>query len=191
MRNYIGKRNYRSEPEAISRLSNYGVAKVLKINETNIIEEFVRFNVRKLGPKKLGALLNKIHSETNTLGQSLVHGDFGEHNTTILHSEPKCFDYEYAHFGDIYADLGKVILRDCNNWEGFTDFFSCYAGEIPHAKELKRGLIYFCDWQNSLRIEKQLPYSEVPLHRKNRLRKVKSKSLMEILDAFKSEVRLQ
>ena len=191
MKIYIAKRNYRSEPEAILRLSNHGVARVLEINENSIIEEFIDFEKRKLGLKRLGHLLNKIHSERNHLGISLVHGDFGEHNATLINNEPKCFDYEYAHFGNVYADIGRVVLRDCDSWEDFTYFFSCYTGKIPKPEEFREGLIYFCNWQSSLRADKKLQYSEVPLYRKSRLNKVNGKDLGKILEAFKSEVKLR
>ena len=190
MKTYLAKRDHMSSSEAIQRISKYGLAKVLKINEDSILEEFVDFKVVPLGPKNLGSLLRKIHSEKDSSGISLVHGDFGEHNTTIINGESICFDYEYTHFGNIYSDIGKVVLRDCSGWQEFTDFFICYNGVLPDSNEFKEGLIYFCDWQNSLRLEKEVPYSEVPLVRKNRLLRIKDKNLGRILEAFKSEVKL-
>ncbi len=190
MKTYIAKRNHRSEPEAIQRLSKYGIAKVFEITESQIFEEYVNFEVIPLGPKNLGSLLKKIHSEKNSLGTSLVHGDFGEYNTTIINGESKCFDYEYAHFGNTYADIGRVVLRDCSSENDFVDFFANYFRLMPKPDILRKGLIYFCDWQYMLRSEKGLPYANVPLIRKGRLKKARD-DLNEILDLFKSEVKLK
>jgi len=191
MKTYLAKRNHKSDSEAIKIISKYGVAKVLEINRDSILEEFVDFKVVPLGPKNLGSLLRKIHSEKDSSGISLVHGDFGEHNTTRINGEPKCFDYEYAHFGNTYSDIGKVVLRNCDGWESFADFFIYYNKKLPDPEEFKEGLIYFCDWQSSLRLEKDVPYSEVPLVRKNRLLRIKDKNLCRILEAFKSGVNLK
>ena len=191
MKTYLAKRNYRSDFEAIKKISKYGVARVIKINEHSILEEFVDFEIVPLGPKNLGSLLRKIHSEKSSLGISLVHGDFGEHNTTMINNEPKCFDYEYAHFGNPYTDIGKVVLRSCSNENDFLDFFMNYSGGLPKPENFREGLIYFCDWHHLIRLEKGLPYHEVPLIRKSRLEKSDGKNLLSLLDAFKSEIKLK
>jgi len=184
MKTYLAKRNYRSNSEAIQRISSrYGVAKVIEINEDSILEEFVDFEIVALGPENLGLLLKKIHSERNSSGIPLVHGDFGEHNTTIINKELRCFDYEYAHFGNPYVDIGKVVLRSCFDEDDFFEFFINYSNDLPKPENFKEGLIYFCDWQNSLRLEKMLPYHEIPLIRKERLKKTNKNNLLSLFDA--------
>jgi RIO-like serine/threonine protein kinase len=190
MRLYTAKRNYRSDPEAIRKLSKYGVAKVFEIGEDYLLEEFVDFENIKLGPAKLGQLLKKIHGESNEKGIPLIHGDFGEHNTTVIENESLCYDYEYARFGEKYSDTGRVILRDCPETIDVEEFFHHYSGRLPPMEELSEGLKYFCDLQNAYRIEKELPFADVPLIRKERLNKNKHLNLVSILDAFKSKVRL-
>lgn len=192
MKPYLAKRNYRSNSEAIQRISSrYGLAKVIGINEDSILEEFIDFEIVPLGPKNLGSLLKKIHSEKNSSGVSLVHGDFGEHNTTIINGEPMCFDYEYTHFGNPYVDIGKVVLRNCFNEDDFFEFFRNYSNDLPKPENFREGLIYFCDWQNSSRLEKRLPYHEIPLIRKERLKKTNKNNLFSLLDAFKSKINIK
>ena len=163
MKTYMAKRNHRSDPEAIQRISKYGVMGVKGINKHYIIEEFVDFEIFPLGPKNLALLLKDIHSEKNSFGISLVHGDFGEHNTTMINGKMKCFDYEYAHFGNPYVDIGKVVLRNCSSESDFIEFFMNYLGDLPKPEDFRDGLIYFCNWHHMIRLEKELPYHEVPL----------------------------
>ena len=188
MRTYIAKRNFRSEEEAIKRISSkFGLAKVLKIWDDYLLEEFVDFKQINPSLNQLSFLLKRIHSEKNVVGLSLVHGDFGEHNVTIINGETKCFDYEYSHFGNIYTDIGRVVLRRCNNFDEVNTFFDIYSDGFPSNDKLKNGLIYFCNWQYELRKEKNLPYQQVPLIRAEKIKKINN-DLSEILYAFKSRV---
>lgn len=191
MKTHIAKRNFRSDPKAIKLISKkYGLAKVLKIGENYILEEFIDF--KRIHPtlEQMSSLLKRIHSEKNEYNVPLVHGDFGPHNTTLINGKIKCFDYEYSHFGNIYSDIGRVLLRNCDNLKDINFFFNIYAETFPEMYKLKKGLIYFCNWQYELRKEKNLPYKEVPLIRAERIKKTKN-SLNEIMDAFKSEVKIK
>lgn len=189
MKKFRAKRSISSNKEAIKRVSKYGIAKVLEINEKEIIEEHVNFELNYVNPKNLGKLLRKIHSEKNKHGENLVHGDFGEHNTTIFYGKPKCFDYEHAHFGNTYADIGRVILRDCNTFDEIGNFFKNYSGKIPDPKEMKKGLSYFCEWQHDLRDEKGVAYKHIPLIRKDRLDKTNTNDFKKIIKNFKAEIK--
>jgi len=191
MKTHLAKRNFRSEKEAIKKISSkFGVTKVLKIGKDYILEKFVDFNYKKLSLSQLSILLKEIHSEKNNSYLPLVHGDFSSQNTTLYLGEPKCFDYEYSHFGNAYVDIGRVLLRDCNDFKDVKMFFDIYSGNIPNLNLLKDGLIYFCDWQNSLRLEKNLLFEKVPLIRKERIKQA-SNNLEEIIEAFKSEVKIK
>ncbi len=189
MKTYIAKRNFRSEEEAIKEISQrFGLARVLEIEKDYLLEEFINFEKIDLSLGQLSYLLKNIHSVKNNSGVSLVHGDFSQHNTTLFEGTAKCFDYEYCHFGNVYADVGRVLLRECGNFEDTELFFNIYSGGFPKSEELKDGLIYFCNWQHELRKEKNLPYQDIPLIRSKRIENVSNK-LEDILNAFKSEVK--
>jgi hypothetical protein len=184
---FLARRGKYSHLEAISLISKYGVAKVIGINKESIIEEFVRFDKMPLTINQLARLAKQIHAnKRNNL--SLVHGDFSSNNTTLFLGVPRCYDYEHAHFGNIYVDIGRVILRDCNSLQEVEYFFKEYRGDVPSMEELISGLIVFCDWQNKLRVEKNAPYQEVPLVRKARLKRA-PKDITSIINSFKEEVK--
>jgi hypothetical protein len=189
MKTYVAKRNFRSEEEAIKKISSrFGLAKVLEIGNDYLLEEYVEFEKIDLSLDQLSYLLKDIHSIRNNSGLYLVHGDFSQHNTTLFEGNAKCFDYEYSHFGNTYADVGRILLRECRGFKDTELFFNIYSNGFPKCDELKEGLIYFCNWQNELRKEKNLPYQEVPLIRGKRIEKVRNK-LEDILNAFKFEVK--
>ncbi len=189
MKTYIAKRNFRSDEEAIKEISSrFGLAKVLEIGKYYLLEEFINFEKIDLSLDQLSYLLKNIHSVRDNSGFSLVHGDFSQHNTTLFDGNEKCFDYEYSHFGNVYADVGRVLLRECGDFEDAELFFNIYSGGFPKSDELKDGLIYFCNWQHELRKEKNLPCQDVPLIRGKRIENVCNK-LEDILNAFKSEVK--
>lgn len=190
MKTHTAKRNFRSEHEAIKEISSrFGLAKVLEIGEDYLLEEFIDFEKIDISLDQLSYLLRNIHSIRNTHGSSLVHGDFSKHNTTLFNGNPKCFDYEYSHFGNVYSDVGRVLLRECRNFRDAVLFFDIYSEGFPESDELRDGLIYFCNWQYELRKEKSLPYQDVPLIRSKRVEDACNK-LEDILNAFKSEVKI-
>ena len=186
--NFIGKRSRFSEPSAIIRISKYGIARVLAINQEEIIQEFVEFEKKDLTLNQLASLARKIHSEKDSKG-TLVHGDLSKGNTTIYGGEEKCYDYEHAHFGEPYADLGRIILRSCNGASQVSDFFTVYSGRTPGIEEIREGLIYFCNWQYKLRKDKGLSFSEVPLERRKRVIRA-GKDFSKIITAFRARVVL-
>lgn len=186
---FIGKRSKFSNPEAILKISEYGLAKVIKIEEDKILQEFIEFNKIQLNITQLASLVKIIHQNKKG-NDTLVHGDIGFYNTTLYKGVPKCYDYEHAHFGNAYIDLGRIILRACKNIKEIEIFFNEYCGGIPLNLELKEGFINFCNWQNITRSEKGIPFQQVPLIRKQRLEET-SGDLLEILKAFKDEVQLK
>lgn len=185
---FLGKRSCFSDTEAILRISKYGLAKIIKIEQDKVIEEFIEFDNKPLDIKQLAYLAKNIHQNKKDL-KSLVHGDLGAYNTTLYKNVPKCYDYEHAHFGNNYSDLGRIILRSCKDVTEVANFFNEYGTGTPNPLELKEGLIYFCNWQHKIRCEKGLSYQQVPLIRKQRLEGA-SEDLVEILKAFKDEVNL-
>jgi hypothetical protein len=190
MKTFIAKRSPFSTEDAIRKISSrWGLAKVIEIGKDHIVEEHVNFQYKKPSLKKMAQLLKEIHSETNISGVNLVHGDFSFQNVTILDGDIKCFDYEHSHFGNPYADIGRIILRGCGNILEALNFFGEYSGSVPEPEILREGLIYFCDWQNLLRETKGLPFAEVPLLRKEKIEKA-TNCLENILYSFGSEVKL-
>jgi len=191
MKTYIAKRNFRSDKEAIKLISErYGFPKVIEIGNDYILEEFVEFKNIYPSLNQMSSLLKNIHSEKNLNKEPLVHGDFGAHNTILVNGEVKCFDYEYSHFGNVYADIGRVLLRGCKNVDDVYSFFNTYSNSIPDIEELKEGLIYFCNWQHDLRKEKELQYQKVPLIRASRILN-SDNNLENIIKAFKEEVSIK
>ncbi len=180
------RRSKYSDREAIFDISRYGVARVLEVTDSSIVQEFVQFDLMPPNLRQLAELAYKIHSNSNTKG-NLVHGDFGPYNITVSFGDPKCYDYEHTHYGNIYVDLGRVILRSCRDVNEVRDFFTNYSGAIPSTDELREGLISFCEWQHLIRAEKGLLFQEVPLIRRERLFSARSE-LDDLLEAFKSEV---
>ena len=177
-----------SEPSAIKKVSDYGIAPVIWVGESNILQPFVNFEPIKPELKNLAEIMKKIHSnKQNNL--TLVHGDFGSHNTTTYLGETKCFDYEYSHWGSPYIDLGRVVLRECKSEEDVNLLLENYFGGIPSLQELKLGFMDFCQRQYEMRREKNQDFQEVPLIRAKRLSKSGS-TLAEILHAFKDPVTL-
>jgi|SRR3989338_4528158 len=185
---FIGKRSKFSEPAAIIKISKYGIAKVLDITHDSIIQEFVDFEKKDLTLNQLANLARKIHLERDIKG-ILVHGDLSNNNTSLYFGEEKCYDYEHAHFGEPYADIGRIILRSCKEVNLTREFFMSYSGIIPEVEELKNGLIYFCNWQYKLRIDKGLPFSSVPLERIKRVINA-DKDFDKIISAFCAKVVL-
>lgn len=186
--NFIGKRSKFSEPSAIIRISKYGIARVLAINQKTIIQEFVEFEKKDLTLNQLANLARQIHSEKDSKG-TLVHGDLSNNNTTLYEGEEKCYDYEHAHFGEPYADIGRIILRSCDGEDQVRDFFIAYSGRMPGTEEIRDGLIYFCNWQHKLRKDKSLSFSDIPLERRNRVMRA-GKNFSRIITAFQARVAL-
>ncbi len=181
---FVAKRDPElSEAPAIEKISSYGVAPVIFVGDSYILEEYVEFYPQKLTLEDSGKLLYEIHKNTFQ-GRQLVHGDFGETNTTYVEGNPRCFDYEYTHFGNAYVDLGRVILRICESPEEMIHFFENYTGQIPTPKDLSEGLSSFCDRQNLMRIRKNLASQNIPLIRKNQIAKSK-KDIVSIFNSFK------
>lgn len=179
---FIAKRDpVLSDSLAIKEISRYGIAPVIFVGDSYILEGYVEFSGRGLKLEDCGNLLSSIHMNKFE-GKSLVHGDFGSSNTTDSDGNPKCFDYEFTHFGDVYRDLGRVILRNCNSPEEMIYFFESYSGKIPSLEELIEGLCSFCDWQNLMR--KNSEFQEIPLIRKRQVKSSK-KNIKAIFNSFK------
>jgi hypothetical protein len=177
-----------SDASAIERVSDYGIAKVLWIGKSDILQLFVDFDHIPLNLRELTELMKKIHSnKKNDL--TLVHGDFSSHNTTIYHGEAKCFDYEHNHWGNPYIDIGRIVLRECLSEGDIKLLFDNYSGGIPPLEELRFGFIAFCKRQYEMRCEKNQVFQKVPKLRAERLLSSGS-TLSEILCAFKDPVRL-
>ena len=173
-----------SERSAIKLISQYGIIPVILVGDSYILEKYVNFNPKQLKLEDRGKLLGLIHSN-NLGGKPLVHGDFGISNTTYFNDAPKCLDYEFTHFGDVYRDIGRVILRNCGSVGEMVHFFDNYPSGIPSPDKLKDGLSSFCDWQNLLRIRKNLEFPEVPLIRKEQV-KDSRKNIEAIFKSFKN-----
>lgn len=165
---FIKRRSKYSEDSAIRNIAIYGLSNIIDINSEFILESFVDFTKKDLSLEEYVELLHKIHSN-NEAGLSLVHGDFSKHNTTFYENEPTVFDYEHAHWGDIYVDIGRVILRETESVEESIGFLKIYFGNIPSLAKIRDGIVNFCYWQNKIREEKHLPYSNVPLIRAERV----------------------
>ncbi|MEK6927922.1 MAG: hypothetical protein AABX11_05825 [Nanoarchaeota archaeon] len=180
------KRSKYSEPEAIMAISRFGISNVIEIGADFIIERYIPFTPFAPTLDQLAELTKRIHRTTHE-NKNLVHGDLGFNNATVINTIPKCFDYEHAHFGNLYADLGRILLRCCKSDRDVESFFDIYSGRLPDLEVLRGGLIYFCEWQNLIRSEKKLPFSEVPLKRRERLVKTRE-CLKDILKAFKDPV---
>jgi hypothetical protein len=135
---FMAKRDYLlSNPLAIKQLSQYGISPALFIGKDYILEEFRDFDKEELTNEELAILLKDIHANKNEKGV-LVHGDYSRFNTTKICGHPKCFDYEFSHYGDSYRDLGRIILRECDSEEEVIKFFEVY-GRIPSLDNLKKG----------------------------------------------------
>lgn len=184
---FIGKRSKYANSEAIIMISKYGTARVIEVTNNRIIEENIKFSKIKLDLSQMAYLAREIHQNEKN-GLRLVHGDLSFNNTTLYNGDPKCFDYEHAHFGNIYVDLGRIILRVCSNIEEIKIFFKMYTGSLPLVGDLKKGLATFCDWQHKVRVEKLAPYSNVPLIRKRRVEE-SPENLEDVLNRFKAEVK--
>ncbi len=181
---FIGKREPSiGDEEAIREIAKYGIAEIKEVGENYILEQFIEFEHMHLTLEEMAILLKEIHSN-NHLGNPLVHGDYSRHNTTRLGGVPKCFDFEFTHYGDPFRDIGRVVLRECPQIEDVYSFLEIYSGKIPPRMELREGLISFCDWQHLMRTRKNVPYQNVPLLRKKQIIGA-SQNTKGIIQAFK------
>lgn len=178
-----------STPKAITKISKFGITPVILIGHNYILEKFIKFEYKAPSLKQLAYLLRDIHNNNYSQG-TLVHGDFSKNNTTIYKGNLHCLDYEFSHFGNPYVDIGRIILRECNNEDDINDFFKFYSGGVPPLKLLQEGLSYFCDWQHLIRKRKKFPFQNIPLVRKERISE-SGKNYKQILKAFKDKVFIQ
>ena len=183
---FLRKRSKYSDSEAIKLISNYGISEIIDIDNDFILEEFVNFEKVDLSLDEYVSLLQSIHTN-NKDGLSLVHGDFSKFNTTKLNSLSLVIDYEHAHWGNIYEDLGRIILRETISVDESLSFLESYFKSIPDKQELRNGIVTFCYWQNKIRVEKNIPYSNVPLKRARRVLAANN-SYDAIINAFKRVV---
>lgn len=183
----IKKRSFYSEENAIKVISEFGISQVIEVSNEEILETYNPFEKQFLTLKDYARLAQKIH-QTKNHGVSLVHGDLSRHNTTLINGKIFCFDYEHTHWGNPFADLGRILLRECESYEDSLFFLETYySNSLPDINELQNGIIYFCDWQHKIRKEKKLEYSEVPLIRKGRVLKT-NLDLENIMYEFKREI---
>jgi hypothetical protein len=176
-----------SNASAITKISEYGIARVFYVSATNILQQYLEFTPSNLGLDDLATLIKQIHSVREKQG-TLVHGDFSRQNTTRYQNKPYCFDYEHTHWGDPYIDLGRIVLRECKSEEEVKFFFEKYQGSLPSLYDMREGFISFCQRQYEMRHEKDLDFKEVPMIRGARLKKACNNNLAEILNAFKAPV---
>ncbi len=175
-----------SDASAIERVSNYGVARVLWVGRSEILQQFVDFDLVPLNLKEMAGLMGRIHSNKQD-GLTLVHGDFSNSNTTRHNGDAKCFDYEHSHWGNPYVDIGRMVLRNCVSEKDVDLLFESYYGGMPPLEEMRDGFIAFCQRQYDMRHLKNLAFQVVPKVRAKRLRGCGS-TLCEILHAFKDPV---
>ena len=183
---FLRKRSFYSDVEAIKSISKFGISKVIDIDANFVLEEFINFKKIDLSLDEYIPLLQKIHSHMKN-NLILVHGDFSKYNTTNFNSKPVVMDYEHAHWGNIYEDLGRIILRETSSVENSLNFLESYFNQIPNKKELRDGVLAFCYWQNKIRLEKSLPYAHIPLKRAKRVL-LADNSYKSILNSFRSQI---
>jgi len=177
-----------SDPSAIESVSDYGIAKVIWIGKSRILQPFINFEKIPLKLIEQLNLMKKIHQ--NKKGSlSLIHGDFSNNNLTNYGNEVKCFDYEHSHWGNPYVDIGRIILRECTSQEDIDFVLDNYFYKRPSAKELKQGFLVFCQRHYEMRHEKNQAFQEIPKLRAKRLLK-SNLTLNEILHSFKDPVIL-
>lgn len=176
-----------SDKSAIEKITGYGISPIMLIGEDYILQRYVDFSkTSALRIEEMSYLLRQIHSNKGK-GGLLVHGDFSRHNTCKLEKVPRCYDYEFTHFGDPFIDLGRIILRELSGPEDIEKFFKVYSnGYLPSTERLKEGLSLFCDWQYLLRKRKNQPHQEVPLKRKEKIIKSSKKDFLDIINNFKT-----
>ncbi|HIH32177.1 TPA: hypothetical protein HA235_05705 [Candidatus Woesearchaeota archaeon] len=177
-------RSQYSSADAIKKMSKFSLGKNILVGTDWILEEYVSFDNHKPSLYNMILLLKEIHKEKNLLGQSLVHGDFSSLNITIYNNLTYVYDNEHVHWDNIYVDLGRVLLRECNNGKDIFDVFNIYFQNIPSTKILREGLMVFCDWQHIIRKEKNRPYVDIPLLRKKKILDSRD-DLDSIINAFK------
>ncbi len=184
---FLGRRSPTlSNSDAISKIGNYGVVPVIWIGIREILTPYKYFKQEELNILQLASLLKAIHSN-KTKELVLVHGDFSRKNTTLDTGNPKCFDYEYTHWGNPYIDIGRLILREIKNERELEGFFEHYSGSMPKVADLKEGLITFCERQAKMREEKMSAFQEVPRIRARRINE-SPKDIHKILEAFTAPV---
>jgi aminoglycoside phosphotransferase len=106
-----------------------------------------------------GKLLRRLHDldlgplglGEHTVGQVLVHGDFGPNNVLI---DPEDFavtallDWEFAHLGDPIQDLAwcEWIVRTHHpdHADALNDFFDAYGGRVPDWPQRQATMIARC-----------------------------------------------
>ncbi len=180
--------NNLSDISAIKKVSDYGLSPVFWVGDSQILQSFVEFNSAPLNLSELTLLMKKIHSNQKG-GLALIHGDFSRWNTVKYSEKAKCFDYEYCNWGNLYVDLGRVILRECKSEKEANLLLENYFGYTPKVEDLREGLITFCQRQYEMRHEKNQSFQEIPKLRIERLLKSNLK-IEEILRAFKEEIKI-
>ena len=175
-----------SEVSAIEAIAQYGFAPIYLIGKDFILQKNIDFTHRALELDQLTNLLRLIHNNINE-GKTLVHGDFGQHNTTFYNGEPRCFDFEYTHWGNPYIDIGRMVLREMGTEEEVIKFFFNYLGNVPRLSELRNGFIAFCQRQYKMRAEKNSKFMYIPLERAKRLSKSKS-NFSDLIKAFRDSI---
>lgn len=183
----IKRKSCYSNKEAIKAISKYGISKIVAVNDEQIIETYNPFEKQDISLMDFVTIARQIHQTQNELGLPLVHGDLSRYNTTLVNDTPFCFDYEHSHWGNPFADLGRILLRECKTFEDDLFFLHNYFNGILNINNLQKGIVYFCEWQHKIRKEKNLSYSEVPLIRRERVLK-SDLDLENIMYEFKREI---